>query len=185
LLYTRRNNQVVTKYKQHVKTMDISSIYPDDSGYIFDSMVESMDSLFLVKTADTERLAEQLSNYQYLTGRAAYRWHAHSGIKRFDLQHIILPNTQQLIDALYHISNSPHFGIFLFTGFDKMLFSPMTDNVIQHFLESARAQRKYIIFADPDPAIPSSMQHQIVNLNVPTGDKSQNSDIRTSYLYSR
>lgn len=164
--------------------MDISSIYPDDSGYIFDSMVESMDSLFIIETGNIEQLSKQLATYHSFTGRAAYHWHANSGIKRFDLQHITLPNTQQLIEALYHIANTNHFGIFLITGFDKMLYSPMIRNVIEHFLESTKDNRKYIIFADKNPMIPSEMSHLIQKLSFVGTETNQEPPIRTSYLYS-
>ena len=164
--------------------MDISSIYPDDSGYIFDSMVESTDSLFVIETSNLDQLTKQLATYHSFTGRVAYHWHANSGIKRFDLQHITLPNTKQLIDAIYHIANTKHFGIFLFSGFDQMLYSPMVRNVIEHFLESAKEHRKYIIFADAKPMIPSELKEKVQTLSIAGADSNQEPPIRTSYLYS-
>ena len=164
--------------------MDISSIYPDDSGNVFDSMVEGMDSIFVIKTKNVHKLADQLAVYHSLTGRVAYHWHDNSGIKRFDLQHITIPKTQRLIDAIYHIGNTQHFGIFLFSGFTDQLQSPMIANVVKHFLESTKQQRKYIIFADPHPLIPKDMAEHIQELTIESTDSAKQPEIRTSYLYS-
>ncbi len=164
--------------------MDISNLYPDDSGNVFDSMVEGMDSMFVIKTNNYQKLADQLSVYHSLTGRVAYHWNAGSGIKRFDLQHITIPKTQRLIDALYHVANTQHFGIFLFTGFNDGLQAPMILNVIDHFLESTKQHRKFLLFADSKPIIPVELREQFQDLTDQFSDQSSEPAIRTSYLYS-
>ena len=164
--------------------LDIDNIYPDDSGLAFDNMIEGMDSLFIVKSENIRKLADQLATYHNFTGRVAYHWDDNSGIKRFDLQHIILPKTERLIDALYHIGNMPHFGIFLFTGFGNQLEAPMMKNVIEHFIESTAQHRKFILFADSNPKIPNDLKDKFQTLTINQTYSSCESAIRTRYLPS-
>ena len=164
--------------------MDISTIYPDESGDVFDSMIEGMDSLFVIKSNNVHKLADQLAIYHSLTGRVAYQWHDNSGIKRFDLQHITMPKTNQLIDALYHVGNTQHFGIYLFSGFGRQLNSPMIKNVLEHILRSTKVHRKYLLFADKSPQIPNDLADKFQTLTLVDSESTTEPPVRTRYLYS-
>jgi hypothetical protein len=136
---------------------DLPHFYPYESGHVFDQMVAGSDTLFALKTSHTQEFSHQLATYQDFTGRAAYHWHNNSGLKRFDLPHILLPRTNQLIDAIYHVANCQHFGIFLFTGFQDQLHRPMMLNVLDSFVRSSQVVKKFMIFADPTMQIPTEL----------------------------
>lgn len=164
--------------------IDIPNFYPDDSGLLFDSMVEGMDTLFVIDTPNVDVLAKQLTTYHSFTGRVAYHWHAESGLKRFDLPHITLPRTNQLLDAIYHVANSQHFGIYLFTGFEDELQKPMALNLLNYFLRSSHVVRKFMIFAGNHPIIPTEMEDDFTALRLHSAEaESEEFAERNKYLY--
>ena len=136
---------------------DFQLYYPDDSFHFFDKLVTQTASYYYVKIEDCESLGKRLASYQEFTGRVTYQWHRESGLRRFDIPHIILPRTNHLLSALQHIRKSIHFGIYLITGFDDGLHEPMALNEIQAHLDSYHAARKIVIFADARPQIPKEM----------------------------
>ncbi|MBT8448610.1 MAG: hypothetical protein KJO69_02915 [Gammaproteobacteria bacterium] len=136
---------------------DFQLYYPDDSFHFFDKLVDQKSSFYYIKTRDCESLSKRLASYREYTGRVTYQWHQESGLRRFDIPHIVLPNTQNLLMALQHIRKSIHFGIYLITGFNDGLRQPIALNEIQAYLDSYHSARKLIIFADPQPQIPKEM----------------------------
>ena len=139
-------------------TSDYKLYYPDDSFHFFDQLVDQDASFYFIKTNEIEGLGKRLASYQEFTGRVTYRWHAESGLRRFDIPHIVLPKTQNLLSTLTHIRKSIHFGIYLVTGFNDALRQPLALNEIKAYLKSFHAARKLIIFADPNPQIPQELQ---------------------------
>ncbi len=136
---------------------DFQLYYPDDSFHFFDKLVDQESAFYFIKMKDTESLGKRLASYQEFTGRVTYQWHEESGLRRFDIPHIILPKTQHLLSAMQHIRKSIHFGIYLVTGFGDGLQQAMALNEIQAYLDSYHAARKLIIFADPNPQIPKEL----------------------------
>ena len=143
---------------------DFQIQYPDESFHFFDRLVDQTASFYYIKTKELEDLATRLASYQEFTGRVTYQWHDGSGLKRFDIPHIVLPKTQNLLMALQHIRKSIHFGIYLVTGFNEALKHPGALNEFQAYLDSYHAARKLIIFADPNPQIPQEMRAGFVEI---------------------
>ena len=159
---------------------DLPHFYPYESGHVFDQMVDGSHTLFSLKTVHTKEFSHQLATYQDYSGRAAYEWYHGSGIRRYDLPHIILPRTNQLIDAIYHVANCQHFGIFLFTGFQDELYRPMVLNVLDSFERSSQVVKKFMIFADPSPQIPAEVAHKFRSIRFqPVETKLKNSVLGT------
>jgi len=131
--------------------------YPDKSFHLFDRMVEQNQHFYYIQTTQAETLAQRLATYQEYTGRVTYQWHDESGLRRYDIPHIVIPRTQNLLNAISHISQNNHFGIHLFTGFGDALQKPMALNVLDAYLNTHHNDRKILIFADPNPSIPREM----------------------------
>ena len=136
---------------------DFQIQYPDKSFHFFDRLVDQSASFYYIQTLELESLGKRLASYQEFTGKVTYQWSQGTGLRRFDIPHIILPKTQDFLYALQHIRKSIHFGIYLVTGFNEALRQPAALNEIQAYLNSYHAARKLIIFADPNPDIPKEM----------------------------
>lgn len=147
---------------------ELTAFYPDDSWYLFDSIIEGMDSLYIADTTDIETLAKTLAAYHLMTGRAAYRWHKESGLRRLDLPHIHLPRTERMLDAIQYAANCQHFGIYLFSGFRDELQWPMALNLLDYFDRSSRLVRKFMILAGTNLAIPGDMVKRFNHLRYET-----------------
>lgn len=136
---------------------DFQIQYPDKIFHFFDRLVNQKASFYYVKTTELESLAKRLASYQEYTGRVTYQWHDGSGLRRFDIPHIILPKTQNFLQAIQHIRKNIHFGIYLVTGFNEALRQPGALNEFKAYLDSYHSARKLIIFADPKPDIPKEL----------------------------
>ncbi len=87
----------------------------------FESLLE-MDSTVIA--LDVDNLESSLLHLRALsrsTGKSFYYWSENNGLHSMKDSEITVPGCNKLIDAFRHISNSLHFGIYIFSGFESQL----------------------------------------------------------------
>ncbi len=130
----------------------IASMIPPMVGLIdqfYEELVESGDRLVALHTGDLESSLEQFQALCRGTGRSVYHWSDHHGLRSLKAADINVPGTRGLTDALRYVVQSMHYGVYVFTGFERQIQLAGSQNLLQriHGLEDGY-DRKVLLVAE-------------------------------------
>ncbi len=100
----------------------------------FESLLEAGHTVIALDVGDLDSTLLHLRSLSRSTGRSFYYWSENNGLHSMKDSEITVPGCNKLIDALRHISNSLHYGIYIFSGFHDQL----SHNTIQALINIAK-----------------------------------------------
>lgn len=100
----------------------------------FESLLETGHTVIALDVSDLDSTLLHLRSLSRSTGRSFYYWSENNGLHSMKDSEITVPGCSKLIDALRHVANSLHYGIYIFSGFDKQL----THNANQALISIAK-----------------------------------------------
>lgn len=74
-----------------------------------------------IETYDVDRVIEIFTQLSRFSNKAYYKWAPNTGMHRIGTSHITIPRTKSTKEALQHIHNSKHYGIYILENFSNQL----------------------------------------------------------------
>lgn len=86
-----------------------------------DSLVERKDNVVALHADDPEQTLVHFRVMCRRTGKSVYHWSDQHGLISMKASDISVPGSRKLSDALRYVMQSMHYGVYVFTGFEKQL----------------------------------------------------------------
>ncbi|HEY3521489.1 MAG TPA: hypothetical protein VGK80_10705 [Rhodanobacteraceae bacterium] len=83
---------------------------------LLDTIVNAKRSLVLLRCDETQPLLDLLRRHAIRTGQALYAWDDEAGLRSLRDAQSPAPSSKRFADALRHIVQSAHFGVYFFAG---------------------------------------------------------------------
>ncbi len=88
----------------------------ETTGELLDTIIGAEHSLVVLRCGDVSSLLELLHRHAILTGLALYAWDAEEGLRSLRDAQVPVPGSRRFGDALRHVIQSAHFGIYFFAA---------------------------------------------------------------------
>lgn len=92
-----------------------------DTHRSLETVLDRDERIVAVHTSDTESALVQFRLVCRRSGRSMYHWSDTTGMVSLKASDISVPGCRKLVDALRYVSQSIHYGVYIFTGFEKQL----------------------------------------------------------------
>lgn len=123
---------------------------------LYDEISGSEKHLIVIETARVADVAQQFRQFAMRSGGSLYLWTEDVGITNLREADLPVPGSQRLHDALRHIANSLHGGIYVFIGFAKQLRPPAT-SVVRQLARQTGPGAKKVVFVDAKVRLPEGL----------------------------
>lgn len=123
---------------------------------LYDEILGNDRHLIAIETTRANDIVQQFRQFALRSGGALYLWTEEVGITNLRESDLPVPGSQRLHDALRHIANSLHGGIYVFVGFSKQLRSPAT-SVIRQLARQTGPGAKKVVFVDAKVRLPEGL----------------------------
>jgi len=117
-------------------------------------LLDENHRLLILDTEDPEGAVAWFQDLDRSTGRACYRWVARDGLRRLSADHIQIPETFRLGDALDYIHSRRQFGVFLFPELGGLIKDLDIQAKIQRHVISEGEPPRIIILYGTHPTLP-------------------------------
>ena len=131
---------------------------------LYDEIAECEKHLIAIESPRVDDIIAQFRQFAMRSGNSVYHWAEGVGIVSMRESDLTVPGSQRFHDALRHIQNSLHVGVYLFTGFSKLLRPPVTGVLRQ--LARQQGQARKLVFIDAKVRMPEGLDvfmHRIVH----------------------
>lgn len=131
---------------------------------LYDEITECDKHLIVIESPRVDDIIAQFRQFARRSGNSVYHWSEGAGVVSMRESELAVPGSQRFHEALRHIQNSLHVGVYLFTGFQKMLRPPVT-SVLRQLAKQQGHSRK-LVFIDTKVRMPEgldAMVHRIVH----------------------
>lgn len=115
---------------------------------LFDALMELEDNLIALHTADPQSSIETIRSLAKRSGQAVYEWDAELGLRSLKAEDIHVPGSRRLNDAMRYVLQSMHYGVYIFTGFERHMRPPAISVIRQISRIRSGAERKVIFVGD-------------------------------------
>ncbi len=147
-------------------------------------LVQSKYQLAAIETNDSSRIKELLLEFSIKMGGALYYWSVNNGLYRLGMNHILIPRTETAIKAINYISNSNHFGIYLFEDYQEYFNKENINIMLLKVAAKDDNIRRLIVFAGKELTIPQLLTP--IMLRVKHGVQVQKSlSLNTNQRYAK
>lgn len=92
-----------------------------DQSQQLEELLDHDDRIIALHTADSEATLVAFRLICRRSGRSIYHWSDNQGIVSLKAADISVPGCRKLQDALRYVIQSMHYGVYLFTRFEKQL----------------------------------------------------------------
>ncbi len=133
------------------------------TGDFFESLVERTDRVIALHSADVDAALVQFRIVCRRTGKSIYHWQDGRGFRSLKAADISVPGSRQLSEALRYVLQSVHYGIYVFTEFERHLHH----SSIQFLREIAHAQDGYerkVILLGSEVALPGVLTDSVAHV---------------------
>ena len=96
-----------------------------------ETVLEREERIIAMHSSDVESTLVQFRLTCRRSGRSMYHWSEVGGMVSLKASDISVPGCRKLADALRYVSQSMHYGVYIFTGFEKQLRPPVFDYLLQ------------------------------------------------------
>lgn len=129
---------------------------------LYEEIVESDKHLVVIETPRVDDIIAQFRQFAMRSGNSIYHWSEGIGVVSLRESDLTVPGSQRMHDALRHIQNSLHIGVYLFTGFSKLLRPPVTGVLRQ--LARQQGQARKLVFIDQKVRMPEGLDAFVLRL---------------------
>jgi len=123
---------------------------------LYDDIAGSERHLIVIETNRVPDVVHQFRQFAMRSGGSLYLWTEEIGISNLREADLPVPGSQRLHDALRHIANSLHGGVYVFIGFGKQLRPPAT-SVIRQLARQTGPGAKKVVFVDAKVRLPEGL----------------------------
>lgn len=115
---------------------------------LFEDVVERDEHVIALHSSDIDAALVQFRVICRRSGKSIYHWDENHGFVSMKAADITVPGSRKLSDAMRYVMQSMHYGIYVFTGFERQL----RHSCVEYLKGIAHAQdghqRKVILLAD-------------------------------------
>ena len=135
-------------------TSETTSIFVTQK--LYDEISGSEKHLIVIETARVPDVVQQFRQFAMRSGGSLYLWTEDVGITNLREADLPVPGSQRLHDALRHVANSLHPGVYVFIGFGKQLRPPAT-SVVRQLARQTGPGAKKVVFVDAKVRLPEGL----------------------------
>ena len=118
---------------------------------LLDTIVNAKRSLVLLRCDEAQPLLDLLRRHAIRTGQALYAWNEETGLRSLRDAQLTVPSSGRFADALRHIVQSAHFGVYFFAGHLPPLDAALVPLLRQAArLNGEHARRVVLVGADTE-----------------------------------
>ncbi|MCC6560464.1 MAG: hypothetical protein IT478_03825 [Xanthomonadales bacterium] len=131
---------------------------------LYDDIAGCDKHLIVIESPRVDEIIAQFRQFAMRSGNSVYHWSEGTGVVSMRESELTVPGSQRFHEALRHIQNSLHVGVYLFTGFSKLLRPPVTGVLRQLARQQGHARK--LVFIDVKVRMPEgldAMVHRIVH----------------------
>lgn len=127
---------------------------PSVTPQTFERILAAHSKLVALRVNDVTRTIAQCRHAALRSGQAIYLWQPASGLVSLRDADVQVPTGHGLADALQHVLQSIHFGIYLFDGFQTQMGDPVVRLMRRIAREETDNDRKLVFIADHFAFVP-------------------------------
>jgi hypothetical protein len=124
---------------------------------LLDTIVNAKRSLVLLRCDEAQPLLDLLRRHAIRTGQALYAWNEETGLRSMRDAQAAVPSSQRFSDALRHVIQSAHFGVYFFAG-----HLPPLDAILAALLrQAARLSGEHarrVVLMGPNTELPPGVE---------------------------
>ena len=130
---------------------------PAITSALLQRIIETGQSLILLRCEERDLLREQLRLHSIRTGQALYVWREGEGLRSVREGQLPVPGSRRFVDALRFITQSAHFGIYFFSGYPQPFDAAMVPLLrLVSKLGGERVRR--VVLLDADTQLPPTVE---------------------------
>jgi hypothetical protein len=114
----------VAQLVEQAKSVHVDFDDPGCAARVYSELVSATAAVVLLASDDPDRLMIALCTFARRAGQSIYRYVPEQGLTSLRDDSILVPQTKRTPDALRHIMQSSHFGVYLFPDGKEQLQGP-------------------------------------------------------------
>ena len=126
----------------------------------FESLLERSDRVIALHSRDVEAALVQFRMVCRRTGKSIYHWSDGRGFHSMKAADISVPGSRKLSEALRYVLQSMHYGIYVFTNFEKQLQHSCTQFLKEIAYPQDGYERKVILLGN-DVLLPGVLSESV------------------------
>jgi hypothetical protein len=121
---TAETDNAIAQLLEQAKSVHVDFEDPGCAARVYAELVSATSAVVLLSSDDPERLLVALAPFARRAGQSIYRFVADQGLTSMREDSILVPQTKRTPEALRHIMQSSHFGVYLFPDGREQLQGP-------------------------------------------------------------
>lgn len=132
---------------------------------LIDSLVNSYARFAFINGKLNGNIMSSFRQYYRYSGQAVYLWNCEEAFVRLGAEHISIPRTANINDALHFILTCPHFGIFILPDIQQKDLDGSTPKYLKELMSDSPGRQKKIIFTGEQLEFPEWLEPAMVCLS--------------------
>ena len=135
----------------------------DEQTYI-QQLADSQFRLAAVETASEKHVVSLFRHLTRNTGQAVYYWQPGEGLQRIGAEHVTIPQTRRLSDALDYVASSIHFGIYLIPKADGAMQDLVVTDTLKRIAAASDRVRRLVVLMGSGLELPQKLVPMTVRM---------------------
>ena len=131
---------------------------------LIDSLVNSHARFAYIDGSINGDILSSFRQYYRYSGQASYLWNRNESFIRLGAEHIAIPRTARITDALYFIHTCPHFGIFILPDIQQHDLNDTVIQVLRGLMSDPLSRQKKMIMIGEKIVFPEWLEPAIARL---------------------
>jgi hypothetical protein len=133
---------------------------PQVTPRLLEQILAARSNLVALRVGDVERILAEFRQIALRSGQSIYLWRPDSGVVSLRDTEMRVPGGLQLHDALLHVLQSIHFGVYLITGFEDALNAPVL-RVLRRIARVRTGNDRKVVFVGTGFVFPGEIEETI------------------------
>lgn len=129
-----------------------------------DQLTEQRYSLVYFETMRSVHVVDMFKSLSLGSSKAIYHWSEGDGLYRMDASHIMIPRTQKPEHVLELIRSTPHFGIYILSGFEEALKNQRCVELLQKIIANYQNNPKMVVILGSNIEFPATLRASIAHI---------------------
>ena len=134
-----------------------------DIAGLFEQVTEIEANVIAVHTHNVDETMTQFAQLCRRSGRSIYQWTDNLGLKSMKESEINVPGSRRLAEALRYILQSMHYGVYIFTGFERQLRQPCI-NLLRQIARIRTGYDRKVVLMGNKIALPMKLSDVVTHI---------------------
>jgi hypothetical protein len=114
----------------------------------YERLLERDSRVIALECDDPDAVLGQFRIASRRSGRSIYHWTEEGGLQSLKVGDISVPGTRPFVEALRYVVQSMHYGVYLFSSFERQMSSTPMNYLIQLATEPQADERKVVLISN-------------------------------------